>query len=283
MNTANISAEQFVQRYPELFALYRELMLVTKETVDARKALLTRESDDQLRTAQRTLETTVAEAAAKFRENTAAFVAAYNMATRAAQDELNAMLSRFLEEKDEATKPHNDAKLAELSQLEAQKLATQECFHELKLFSFLQAAADDFQKTAFRIIQHHDEALTPIASGYSDAVRRAYEKYNATLLRAQSVCNDLCEPHILAQKRAVLEATNKNQADLLRASFDRDERSANLQAMIAHFREERLQEIERFLHEHNEVALRQYLTAAIEQMKERRDSWSRNLSGNRVH
>lgn len=186
MNTANISAEHFVQRYPELFALYRELMLVTKETVDVRKALLTRESDDQLRTAQRTLETKVAEAAATFRENTAAFVAVYHFAARAAQDELNAMLYRFLEEKDEASKPHNNAKLKELSQLEARKLATQECFHELKLFSFVQAVADDFQKTAFRIIQHHDEALAPISSGYSEAVRRAYQKYNTTL-RAQWV------------------------------------------------------------------------------------------------
>lgn len=283
MNTANISAEQFVQRYPELFALYRELMLVTQETVDVRKALLTRESDEQLRAAQRTLETKAAEATATFRENTAAFVGAYHDAARAAQDELNAMLSRLLEDKDEASKPHNDAKRAELHQLEAQKLAAQECFHELKLFSFLQAVADDFQEKAFRIIQHHEKALAPINSRYSDAVRRAYEKYNATLLRAQSVCNDLCDPHISTKTRAILDATNKNQADLLSASVDRDEGRANLQAMIMHFREERLQEIERFLHEPSEVTLRQYLTAALQQMKERRDSWSRNLSGNRAH
>lgn len=283
MNTVNISAEQFVQRNPELFALYRELMLLTQQTVDARKALLTRESDHQLRAAERALETKVSEAAATFRENTAAFVASYHVETRAAQEELNAMLSRFLAEKDEAGRPHNDAKQADVRQLEAQKLATQECFHELKLYSFLQSVADDFQEKASRIVQHYDEALAPINSRYSDAVRRAYDKYNATLLRARSVCNDLCDPHAATQKRAIRDATNKHQADLLSASVDRDERSANLQAMIAHFREERLQEIQRFLHERNEVTLRQYLTTAIQQMKERRDTWSRNLSGNRAH
>lgn len=282
MNTAKVSAEQFAQRHPELFTLYRELMLVTLAAVDARTALLTRESDDQVAMVQRTFEAEVAAADAKFRRSTDIFNTALRDEADAARDELNSTLTRLLADKDEASKPFNDRKRTELRLLEAEKIATQQCFHELKVFSLMQTVADEFLEKAFRIIQHYDESLAPINARYSDEVRRAFDKYNERIARANSVCAELCEPHVLARMRAVRDATNKKQTDLLSAAVDRDERTESLRAMTAQFKEERTQEIERFLHDPNRETLRRFLIPAIEQMKERREEWTRALSAIRA-
>lgn len=276
-NTAKISPEQFAQSYPELFFLYRELMLVTLETVDVRKALLTRESDDQVRMVQRTFEDEVAAAETKFRRSTDIYLAAHRDEAKSAGDELNATLARLLKEKDEASKLLNDAKQAELIRLQAQMLAAKECFRELKLFARVLTADGEFRDNQNRVSQDYDKALAPINSAYSDAVGRAFDKYNERLHRANSVCSELCEPHALDRKRAVRDATNKNHEQLLTARVERDDRSAVVRDLAKLFKDERMLELESFFNDPCEVTLRQYLTEAIAGMKELRDDWASTL------
>lgn len=273
-NSAKISAEQFAQRYPELFALYQELMLVTLETVALRKALFARESDDQVLLAQQTFVNAESAAARTFRENTDIYIAAHRDEVKAAGHELNVTLARLLKEKDEASQPLNDAKQAEMRALQAQMSAAKECFRELKLFACVLAADEEFHAKASQIAQRFDEGLAPINSAYSDQVRRAFDKFNERLHRANSVCAELCERHVLDQKRAARDAASKKHEALVAADVDRDDRSAALQALVEHFKNERMLNLESFFNDPCEVTLRQYLTEAKEGMKELRDDWT---------
>jgi hypothetical protein len=262
-----ISAAAFVQRYPALFELYHEVMALTMHMVERKSKAIIDAQAAETKAIHQAFADTTGEAAAVKQQATRGFIDSRNEQVQEANAILNRTLAQLLAEKSEAERPHRAEYSAEVVRLNEQLAVDEECCRELGLVTFAFEVRTHFESHMRAARAQLELLVAPGEQHYQRQVRDAFALYNGVQSRANAECQRLCLPFQSEYDDIVATATRQRDEALHVLPWKYEQQAEDLQTMVLHLKQERLQLIESFCKDPCEVTLRQQLEAAIEEMR----------------
>lgn len=244
---AKLSAAEFVDDHPELFALYHGLMVETLSCINSERSKLNVRIDSCLDAVQKRFEQRKRRAESDYGISTLEVVWGYEKAVHALQQKLEQTTALLDAERRVAREPIDKEIVAQHERLSFRYgRAASQCYRELGLED---RAFDPERDRQFytQVTDLHWELRKHSEKIYSDGCAAAHTEYNQQLASLNEKVNIICRPAETRRSEAMQMAERNKHKTVSRLERQRANETKKLEAWIVALQNQRLKLIEHFL------------------------------------